>query len=317
MKTNFLIALMTVALFSCKKTKTTEPEPEPFTIKDTLSSGWSRLPGIGEQIISDIFFTDALRGYACGNYGIYRSENGGNTWAQIRSTSAFNIGAYGISQAAFVRGDEEVIITDDGSQTTIATHPVLQSTGFTDLFLLDVSTCFFSSVQYMWKSTDGGHTIDTLYHFPESSSGNNAIFFLNQNIGWTNRNGKIYKTSNGGIDWQLLSNFSSGEDGSIYFFSENVGYVAIGQTLYKTSDGGAHFNMIFSDQTGSLTFDFSFIDVDNGYLCHSGSVYKTINGGLTWEKVAGSNVDLIELHFVDAHHGWVCGSNGTILKYQN
>lgn len=47
-------------------------------------------------------------------------------------------------------------------------------------------------------------------------------------------------------------------------------------------------------------------------------IFKTTDSGNTWTKVvavASSTPYLMELHFTDANHGWACGSNGMILKF--
>ena len=79
---------------------------------------------------------------------------------------------------------------------------------------------------------------------------------------------------------------------------------------------------------------FLMIHLDDIGMCHSvnvastkaltegvgssGSVYRTTNGGRTWQRQeSGVDVDLFDVKFVDAQEGWAVGAEGTIIHTTN
>ena len=78
--------------------------------------------------------------------------------------------------------------------------------------------------------------------------------------------------------------------------------------------------LFFSCTTGGGSLDvyrdLHFVSGTTGYITEDKAIYKTQDGGNTWSTAVSlvSNY-LIEVHFIDANHGWACGLKGTILKY--
>ncbi len=58
-----------------------------------------------------------------------------------------------------------------------------------------------------------------------------------------------------------------------------------------------------------------FIDSQHGWaMCDSGGVYRTSNGGGTWDYVAvGAETKLLDFDFVNSSLGWMCGFDATML----
>ncbi len=71
---------------------------------------------------------------------------------------------------------------------------------------------------------------------PGTSNELKSIFFLNANTGFLSGNNIVLKTSNGGINWQIISQTFGGT--SVSFINANTGIVCEG-TLYRTINGGA------------------------------------------------------------------------------
>ncbi len=87
--------------------------------------------------------------------------------------------------------------------------------------------------------------------------------------------------------------------------------------VYKTTDGGINWNNIaVLDDGNSQLFSIDFTGTDTGYVSSSFSrIYKTVNGGLNWELVLTLNpFGAYRLDAVDANTIWVAGYNG-ICRY--
>lgn len=178
----------------------------------------------------------------------------------------------------------------------------------------------------------------------ELSSGTNmplnAIFFINENIGWAvGLQGTIVHTTDGGSTWldQSItdSNISFSE---IKFTSESNGFL-VGidyqneeSFLYTTSNGG---NSWVSTKIPDIyeVYDLYFSSTTNGLVvggndmlctCALGQVSYTTDGGNTWTESTFLNTDgdpyksvdgvFLSVDFIDESTGWLSGEYGNIFK---
>lgn len=108
-----------------------------------------------------------------------------------------------------------------------------------------------------------------------------SVFFTDNNTGYSiNRNLttiNLFKTNDGGKNWNLISNgvYSSDKMNSLFFTNSNVGYIA-----------------------GSY-----------------GKIAKTTNAGDNWiYQNSSTSKDLYKLYFPNENVGYAVGKNGTMLK---
>jgi len=178
--------------------------------------------------------------------------------------------------------------------------------------------------------------VDTLITWSDPAL---SLCFINPSTGWmigtkgstSQWNGAVvYKTTNGGINWNKLT--IPAYDAGIYiqFVDVNNGWIMLFNTnftgvgVHRTTNGGTNWNAITAPASG-LPF---FIDNNSGWLMPlssgessttSDSIRKTTNGGLTWMAPWGTNaqVKFNAIHFSDINNGWAVGKNGLILKTTN
>jgi hypothetical protein len=107
----------------------------------------------------------------------------------------------------------------------------------------------------------------------------NSVQFIDENLGIAvGSGGLIFRTSNGGINWQLIP---SGTYSSLYSVS-------------------------FSDQYNG------WIVGSNGIILHSN------NSGLNWQfQSSPTKYGFHSVHFLNRYKGWIAGVVGTILKTTN
>ena len=143
-----------------------------------------------------------------------------------------------------------------------------------------------------------------------------SVCFVDENIGWIvgderiNGNGSIYKTTNGGIDWQWQIHNTIAELYSVDFVNESIGWVVGGDgTILKTSNGGEIWeDKSFSNH--SRMTSVQFIDENIGYATGGDKLIKTTDGGETWEIKLESGTNLF---FIDSVTGWVLDYGVTTL----
>ncbi len=108
----------------------------------------------------------------------------------------------------------------------------------------------------IFKSKDYGRTWQTITTPIESYNDVRNIYFYNENIGYVDGISHIYKTIDGGINWEE-TNFPFNYFGTFHFSSEYEGFTIQTIAVY---DGGC-----FPTFKGSIS-------------------YETLDGGVTWTK---------------------------------
>lgn len=113
----------------------------------------------------------------------------------------------------------------------------------------------------------------------------------------------------------------------VKFLNESTGFVLGHKGIYRTSDGGANWqnNWVPVDPYRGA-WDMSVIDEHNIYLLGTRwnepdpeVLYRSVDGGLTWNVVEGTNVSklrgILTIYFVDGTTGW--GGGGAVLKTED
>lgn len=310
---------------SCKKAnndvQTLNPPVIVPSLPDTLSAGWSKLGTIPvEETVTDIFFTDQNNGYITTTDGIYRSSNAGVDWVKASNISGnfYNIGAVG-SKATFVGGNSNLAYTlDNGLNIQNVSYSNATAVGgpaFQDCFYGSSNTCYAASYLYIWKSTNGGVSFDSLYNFRDNNTTGVALQFINDAEGWVTRNANLYKTVDGGLNWNSIKIFTNYYS-PLSFSNRDNGYVANDADLFKTNNGGSTWETVTRFTDDVAINDIHFFDSLKGYCVAGTKIYKTINGGNSWTKeVQLGGKELREVFFLDENHGWACGAYGYVLRF--
>lgn len=133
-------------------------------------------------------------------------------------------------------------------------------------------------------------------------------------------NGTIISTGNGGESWIPRTSGTSEELRSVYFLNQDTGWVAGGTSqpiLLHTTDGGSSWSSIDTEFSGALSLsDIEFSDALSGFAISEDQVYRTSDGGTTWEPgsfspLSASVLKLEDLFILSDASAFVCG------KYRN
>jgi photosystem II stability/assembly factor-like uncharacterized protein len=194
------------------------------------------------------------------------------------------------------------------------------------LFLFAYFITFFASAQPVWHQV-----LETIqgWRFDD-------VYFLNENVGWAagSAGGNVYKTTDGGLNWQLQASFPNNYIRNIEFLNENIGFIGTLETdFYKTTDGGTTWeNIDLPIPIWSPDFPSKAVcgmdTVGPNMIVGCGSyfgpayVIKSIDSGETWQYIDMSAyaMSLVDILFVDENIGYASGGNmtgGIILKTIN
>jgi len=265
-------------------------------------SGWFALNSGTTNQLHSVYFADANTGLISGGSIILKTINGGNNW-----TSQNMVGD--ILTLSFVNRNIGYCVSRNG--------PVYKTTN--------------GGQNWIEQNIPGGVEWKQVF-FIDSVNG----FTIGYN---TQPYGAILlKTSNGGLNWNIIYNETYVIPYSIFFTNVNTGYSSFvaGQYpsayfhIYKTTNGGNSYTSVYTwdDAAYSKLMTLYFINENTGfaggYKNHShATIMKTINSGLGWNLKLDISGLISSIHFPSSNIGFAVGrvgnpgSSGLIVKTTN
>ncbi len=287
-----------------------------------VSDGFFETPSIGAIEVaperSNIVYvgtgSDGLRSNVISGKGVYKSVNGGTSWEHIGLRNTGQIGAVEIDRKdpntvyvaaignAFKNNKERGIYkTEDGGASWKQILFISEETGFSDLEIHPKKNDVLYAAA--WKGQRRPWTIIS---------------------GGTNAEGGIYKSKNGGKDWEKLSNgLPTGLIGKIDLAvsaaNPKVLYAVIEaedteRGLYKSEDEGKSFVHVSDDvRLVNRPFYYTNVEVDpnneNIVFSMANPGLKSVDGGKTWTY--------FEVPHGDNHDIWLNPNNSDLLIQAN
>ncbi|MBL7128192.1 MAG: T9SS type A sorting domain-containing protein [Ignavibacteria bacterium] len=264
---------------------------------------WTTIPSSITQSIFSTCFPSITTGYASDYTGyVIKTSNSGSSWfnatgcgINVRSISFINA-LTGITGGG---GNLMCYSTDGGSswnpRYTPSPHMVSGVHYFNASMLMVCVTDMPGALIY--KSTNTGYNWSTVLML--NNSGLNIsytlsyIYFKDDNTGFaTGSNyyygttwGQIYRSTNSGNNWELVSNIGSAAGNNInavHFGDNSIGFAAGSNgMILRSTNSGANWVSQTSGTTATLNGIF-MINALTGYACGAnGLILKTTNGGVT------------------------------------
>ena len=223
------------------------PSGSPVILKTTNAGlNWSNVTPVISSSLLTITFSSVTTGFAGTEFGIIlKTTDGGTTWDTVNNGGITDV----IAALTFIDSQTGYGVTGDTTQII--------------------------------KTIDGGDNWSVLntgltgeYYFW-------SIKFLNINTGYAiDYQGKIIKTTNGGINWTEQQSTTTNTLRSISIINENTAYICGNNGLtIKTTNGGSNWSQQQSGTTNWLMSNY-FTNENTGYIAGLGGVIrKTTNGG--------------------------------------
>jgi photosystem II stability/assembly factor-like uncharacterized protein len=254
-----------------------------------------------------LYFFDENKGFAVGFRGrIMKTQDGGQTWEPYALTyNNINDIIFPSSSIGYALGDRVYKTSDQGNTWTPLNNDKVDETWYYQrgYFLSDLKGFVTASNYYgtrILRTDDGGET------WTDTSAPGTVLSFVDDQNGFCGGNG-IYKTANGGTDWQYVSSFSCSD---LHFIDELRGFAIRYGDLYKTADGGKNWTLSY-EADGYCT-QIDFVNDSVGYVsAEYGIVLKTTDGGETWEEKATDYDHLLTVDFITENIGFVSGEYGS------
>ncbi len=293
-----------------------------------------------------IYFIDADTGYVSNsNYAILKTTNGGTSFTELGdfgTGTIYEVKFFNASTGVASGANGEIFVTTNhGANWTVSNigqksnqfglglEGFLGSRSVQNLDGAGSNTIFAAGVAgVITKSTDLGAT-----WLPVSKTATvqelREITFLNENVGYAvggsatvaDSLGVILKTTNGGVNWNVLPFNPQFRIYSHWWVDENIGYIGVRgpNGIWKTTDGGASFvNQTPGIGTAtSIWYELEFVDANTGFASgSSGSLVKTTNGGTVWtDQPDGMGTSIIYgMHVFDAQNLIIAGGSSLVYR---
>lgn len=296
-------------------------------LSKAMSQNWVKLASTTTQTLNDVWFVSADNGWAVGDKGlILHTQDGGNQWqVQSSGTQSKLLKICFIDpNKGFAISSSELFKTTDAGQTWTLQDTLLNAP-LGGLQFVGQDSGFAMGYRRMLRTSDGGVSWTKQHAFNDYVASfwacNSKLFYAG------GPDYAVFKSFNGGINWELIHDYSSvGAFYGMHFTNNDIGYVVGGgyafgnsfASIFMTDDGGLNWSKVMGESSNHYT-DVHFSTRHTGYVTSTdGAVWKTTDEGFYWTKLATGNTEgLLSIYFIDSLLGYAVGYKGTILKTSN
>lgn len=271
------------------------------------------------QGILKVIFMNPKSGWALGRLGdLYHTNDGGHTWKSLPDKVVYAI-QFLNEKEGFIAERNSLLHTLDGGETWDE-KPINQ------IFqLLSSDFCFINGNEGWavgnWgiiHTEGGGDSWETQMGVKLDLW---SVSFASPKKGFAV--GREALSTEDGLNWQGNGDLGKLIPNGAYmsqidFINDQTGYSSGGGNLWQTDDGGKTWKIV--DQNNpKLIESLCFVDQNNGWILDeiSGSIYRTIDRGETWElNLEGENGPkrFTNIYFIDEKNGWSARMSGELYR---
>jgi photosystem II stability/assembly factor-like uncharacterized protein len=185
------------------------------------------------------------------------------------------------------------------------------SESMTDVFFTDISNGYATSTLGIYKSSNGGVNWNKINTDPDFIN----IAAIGTKATFVNQDSYFYNTQNNGatILKTLLPPFPGSSGYVLYdcfYSSANICYMCSRRFIFKSMNGGISFDTIFRFSTDFYTIEnLFFVNDQEGWATKGDTLYKTMDGGLSWNHSLKLIPNYSPLFFPNRNIGYVSSAD--------
>ncbi len=257
------------------------------------------------EVIIDLFCFSSNSICAATDMGkIYKTTDSGSSWSLVYSNN---------QETTFLN-----YIKFFDSQNGIAVGDAINAN--TPLIVLKTTNAGDNWVNVNTSNLIGAVSFN-IYH---------TISFVNSQLGFyrhsnynTSNDRKLYKTTDGGSSWDVVSSLNANNFALVEFYNSEIGICVSSQTplvIYRTFDGGATWSQIQTTIT-KLVSDVAFIlgDPSKLWMATIENLFFSSDTGKTWNEqvVTPAPYYFRDIEFSDVTTGWLLADWGKVFRSTN
>ncbi|MFA6979824.1 MAG: YCF48-related protein [Ignavibacteriaceae bacterium] len=286
------------------------------TIIRSINGGknWSLIQSGGTGNLWETEVINDSTAFMCGtNSTLLKTTNYGISWQPINT--GINLNYWSID---FINQDIGFVACDSGKVLKTInggnTWTIINTGYIKHLYRIRAlsETHIVAGGEVILLSLTGGNNWSISFNGPID-----AIAFIDENIGFASSYASenfIKKTTDGGQSWQVQSADNIGSYG-LMFVNDSTGFNAgLGLVIKKTTNAGNNWVQKIIKDDFKKVWSIS----ENLAFAIGGGVYKTSDGGLTWNSTfpyEPGNIGLASVFFTDNLTGFV-GTNSSVRIYK-
>jgi photosystem II stability/assembly factor-like uncharacterized protein len=242
---------------------------------------------------------------------IYSTTDGGASWLELSqgtNKSLFSVFFLDENEGWAGGADHTLLHTEDGGKHWIFNNLSASSGPVNDIQFKDARTGWFVNGN-IYITIDSGATWNIAL---ETNSTINDLYFIDNQTGWcVGSNGVLYKSPDGGMNWEGMNSNTIQDLNAVYFNDEENGWIAGNGIVEKTSDGGGTWEVSY---IGNETFTkIQFPELTTGLILAGNHFLKTVSGGESWDIVKPEGMSdedsLNDMVFINTNTGYLSGKD--------
>ena len=266
----------------------------------------------------DVHFINPQEGWVVGEFGnILHTPDAAVTWESLAVLTNEDLRTVFFldSLEGWVAG-KQVYHTTNGGISWESIFGTGLNTWFYGIHYFNHDTGMITSTSgKIHKTTDAGLSWEMKY---QSGSWITDLFFLDYYLGWALGRYKIFKTYDGGNEWEETATLYFGNGlNDLFFLNADTGWIASPieyshSGYFHTIDGGYTWDTILLESNG-ISQAVRFYDENLGFIFAEYNAYKTTNGGNSWTDIDAPDIAQITQPMGD----FMCGVGGESMNYSH
>ncbi len=240
----------------------------------------------GTGTVFSLAFFDSLIGFAGSSSGRgFKTTDGGLTWTQLTSMNAPTSATF---YDIFIKGSEVYFVEDDSL-----------------LYVTADSGQTFSKRRYL--------ALGQSTQIMRASDFNDSTIFV------VGDNGYLFKSTNNGLSWTSPSNIVVSGILRGVWGNQTGKLIAVGSNspnqVMVSENFGETFTPVALSVSAADIRGFYMLNSSKGFAVgNTGRIWKTTDGGYTWELYVASTAAFSDVAFLNNQFGVTSGNNGNIFK---